>query len=200
MNSDKETEMIIKLVNILDGLETLGEEAMRADLSSFVSAKNPEIEDFLREKAIEFAKRKISITYLITDVADGAILGYFTLTHKSVILNGEGLSRTFQKRLAMFSRLDRDTGNYVVSAFLLSKLGKNYAIEENRRISGKTMMKLVNDVLLDVQRRIGGGVLYLDCEDTLKLKNFYKGENFKEFADRFSLEDERKYIQFMRFL
>ena len=200
MNSDKETEMIIKLVNILDGLETLGEEAMRADLSSFVSAKNPEIEDFLREKAIEFAKRKISITYLITDVADGAILGYFTLTHKSVILNGEGLSRTFQKRLAMFSRLDRDTGNYVVSAFLLAQLGKNYAIEENRRISGKTMMKLVNDVLLDVQRRIGGGVLYLDCEDTLKLKNFYKGENFKEFADRFSLEDERKYIQFMRFL
>ena len=200
MNSDKETEMIIKLVNILDGLETLGEEAMRADLSSFVSAKNPEIEDFLREKAIEFAKRKISITYLITDVADGAILGYFTLTHKSVILNGEGLSRTFQKRLAMFSRLDRDTGNYVVSAFLLAQLGKNYAIEENRRISGKTMMKLVNDVLLDVQRRIGGGVLYLDCEDTQKLKNFYKGENFKEFADRFSLEDERKYIQFMRFL
>ena len=200
MNSDKETEMIIKLVNILDGLETLGEEAMRADLSSFVSAKNPEIEDFLREKAIEFAKRKISITYLITDVADGAILGYFTLTHKSVILNGEGLSRTFQKRLAMFSRLDRDTGNYVVSAFLLAQLGKNYAIEENRRISGKAMMKLVNDVLLDVQRRIGGGVLYLDCEDTQKLKNFYKGENFKEFADRFSLEDERKYIQFMRFL
>lgn len=200
MNSDKETEMVIKLVNILDGLETLGEEAMKADLSSFVSAKNPEIEDFLREKAIEFAKRKISITYLITDVADGAILGYFTLTHKSIILNGEGLSRTFQKRLAMFSRLDRDTGNYVVSAFLLAQLGKNYALEGNRRISGKEMMKLVNDVLLDVQRRIGGGVLYLDCEDTLKLKNFYKGENFKEFADRFSLEDERKYIQFMRFL
>lgn len=200
MNSDKETEMGIKLVNILDGLETLGEEAMKADLSSFVSAKNPEIEEFLREKAIEFAKRKISITYLITDVADGAILGYFTLTHKSIILNGEGLSRTFQKRLAMFSRLDRDTGNYVVSAFLLAQLGKNYALEGNRRISGKEMMKLVNDVLLDVQRRIGGGVLYLDCEDTLKLKNFYKGENFKEFADRFSLEDERKYIQFMRFL
>lgn len=200
MNSDKETEMGIKLVNILDGLETLGEEAMKADLSSFVSAKNPEIEEFLREKAIEFAKRKISITYLITDVTDGAILGYFTLTHKSVILNGEGLSRTFQKRLAMFSRLDRDTGNYVVSAFLLAQLGKNYALEENRRISGKEMMKLVNDVLLDVQRRIGGGVLYLDCEDTQKLKNFYKGENFKEFADRFSLEDERKYIQFMRFL
>lgn len=62
------------------------------------------------------------------------------------------------------------------------------------------MMRLVNDVLLDVQRRIGGGVIYLDCEDNPKLKDFYAGENFKEFADRFSSEDDRKYIQFMRFL
>ena len=192
--------MGIKIVNILDGMEELGEEALKADLSYFVSEKNPEIEEFIREKAIEFAKRKLSITYLITDTTDGVILGYFTLTHKSVILSGEGLSKTFQKKLAAFSRLDKDTGNYVVSAFLLAQLGKNYAVELDRRISGKRMMELVNNVLLDVQRRIGGGVLYLDCEDTPKLKVFYSRENFKEFADRFSSEDKRKYIQFMRFL
>lgn len=200
MNLDKRTEMRIEIVNILDGIEELGEEALKADLSFFVSEKNPEIEEFIREKAIEFAKRKLSITYLITDAVDGVILGYFTLTHKSVILSGEGLSKTFQKKLAAFSRLDKDTGNYVVSAFLLAQFGKNYALEECKRISGKQMMKLANDVLLDVQRRIGGGVLYLDCEDTPKLKNFYMEENFKEFADRFSSEDERKYIQFIRFL
>ena len=192
--------MEIRVINILDGVEELGEEAMKSDLSYFESEKNPEIEEFIREKAIEFAKRKLSITYLITDVADGAILGYFTLTHKSVILSGEGLSRTFQKKLAFFARRDRDTGNYVVSAFLLAQLGKNYAVKPDRRISGKRMLEIVNTILLDVQRRIGGGVLYLDCEDNPKLKSFYSGENFKEFADRFSSEDERKYIQFMRFL
>lgn len=200
MNLGKGTEMKIKVVNILDGIEELGEEVLKADLSYFVSEKNPEIEEFIREKAIEFAKRKLSITYLISDATDGVILGYFTLTHKSVILSGEGLSKTFQKKLAAFSRLDKDTGNYVVSAFLLAQLGKNYAVEPDRRMSGKQMMELLNNVLLDVQRRIGGGVLYLDCEDNSKLKNFYVGENFKEFADRFSSEDERKYIQFMRFL
>ncbi len=87
-----------------------------------------------------------------------------------------------------------------MSAFLLARLEKNYAVEINEYISGKQMMRLVNDILLDIQRRIGGGVSYLDCEDNPKLKNFYAGENFKEFADRFSSEDERKYIQFMRFL
>ena len=200
MNSGKGTEMKIKVVNILDGIEELGEEVLKADLSYFVSEKNPEIEEFIREKAIEFAKRKLSITYLINDATDGVILGYFTLAHKSVILSGEGLSKTFQKKLAVFSRLDKDTGNYVVSAFLLAQLGKNYAVEPDRRMSGKQMMELVNNVLLDVQRRIGGRVLYLDCEDNPKLKNFYFSENFKEFTDRFSSEDKRKYIQFMRFL
>ena len=192
--------MQIKIVNILDEIETFGEEVLKSILSKFVSEKNAEIEEFIRDKAIDFAKQKLSITYLVIDTDSGLILGYFTLTHKSVILNSDGLSRTFQKKLAKYSRLDRDTGNYVVSAFLLAQLGKNYAIKADERISGKQLMKLVNDVLLDVQRRIGGGVMYLDCEDNPKLKNFYSQENFKEFADRFSSEDERKYIQFMRFL
>lgn len=88
----------------------------------------------------------------------------------------------------------------MASAFLLAQFGKNYGVENGERINGSEMMKYVNLVLRDIQRRIGGGIVYLDCEDTPKLKNFYAGENFKEFADRFSSEDERRYIQFMRFL
>ena len=90
MNLGKGTEMKIKVVNILDGIEELGEEVLKADLSYFVSEKDTGIEEFIREKAIEFAKRKLSITYLISDAIDGVILGYFTLTHKSVILSDEG--------------------------------------------------------------------------------------------------------------
>ena len=192
--------MNVGVTNILDELEISGELNLKKDLSLFSCKLNPEIEKFIREKAIDFAKQKLSITYLIVDLDNGTILGYFTLTHKSVILNGEGLSRTFQKKLTKYSRLDKDTGNYVVSAFLLAQFGKNYALEADMRINGKQMMKLENDVLLDVQRRIGGGVLYLDCEDEPKLKNFYVEEHFKEFSDRFSSEDKRKYTQFIRFL
>ena len=192
--------MKIKVTNILDSLDTIGEEALKLELLKFVSAKNPEIETFLREKAIDFAKQKLSITYILSDLEDGAILGYFTLTHKSVMINSEILSKTAKKRLMKYARLDRETGNYMASAFLLAQFGKNYGVENGERINGSEMMKYVNLVLRDVQRRIGGGIVYLDCEDTPKLKNFYAGENFKEFADRFSSEDERRYIQFMRFL
>lgn len=142
--------MQTKIINILDGIETFGEEVLKDVLSKFVSEKNSEIEEFIREKAIDFARQKLSITYLILNTDSGVILGYFTLTHKSVILSSDGLSRTFQKKLAKYSRLDKDSGNYVVSAFLLAQLGKNYAVKVDERISGKQMMRLVNDVLLDV--------------------------------------------------
>ena len=162
-----------------------------------------EIDNFIKKNAIDFAKRRVSITYLISDAADGALLGYFTLTHKSIIIvDVAGLSNTSKKKLAKYARLERDREieNYAVSAFLLAQFGKNYGLDKARRISGSEMMQIVMSVLLDIQRRIGGGIVYLDCEDTPKLKDFYLSENFKEFSDRFSAEEGQKYIQFLRFL
>ena len=191
--------MKIKVTNILDSLDTIGEEALKLELLKFVSAKNPEIETFLREKAIDFAKQKLSITYILSDMEDGAMLGYFTLTHKSLMVSGEMLSKTTQKRLMRYARFDIETGNYMASAFLLAQFGKNYGVDNGKRISGSEMMKYVDIVLLDVQRRIGGGIMYLDCEDKEKLKEFYEGENFKKSGERFSAEDSKKYLQYIRF-
>ena len=53
--------------------------------------------------------------------------------------------------------------------------------------------------LVNIQRQIGGGIVYLDCEDKEELTSFYKCQNFKQFDDRYSTEDKQKYIQFMRF-
>ncbi|MGP1349810.1 MAG: hypothetical protein ACTTK0_09290 [Stomatobaculum sp.] len=36
----------------------------------------------LPERAIDFAKRKLSISHIVFDDADSQILGYFTLTHR----------------------------------------------------------------------------------------------------------------------
>lgn len=192
--------MGLNVTNILDELEFVGEAALKEDLSSFSCEVNFEIEEFIKEKAIDFAKRKLSITYIVTDTDDGAILGYFTLTHKSILLNNDGLSKTVQKKLERYSRMDRNTGNYMASAFLLAQFGKNYGVNHGTRIKGAELMKLVNDILSDIQRRIGGGIVYLDCEDKPELIKFYTNENFKRFADRFSEDDKQKYIQFMRFL
>lgn len=192
--------MSVSVTNILDELEFVGEAALNDDLSSFSCDINKEIEEFIKDKAIDFAKRKLSITYIVSDTDDGAVLGYFTLTHKSILLNNKGLSNTVQGKLERYSRRDKKTGNYMASAFLLAQFGKNYGVEHGKRIRGAELMKLANDVLSDIQRRIGGGIVYLDCEDKPELIGFYTKENFKRFDDRFSEDDKQKYIQFMRFL
>ena len=130
---------------------------------------------------------------------DGEILGYFTLTHKSIILDGQGFSKTAQRKLTRHSRLDKQTGNYMASAFLLAQFGKNYDVDGGKRINGTELMELVNDILVDVQRRIGGGIVYLDCEDKAVLIDFYARMGFQKFDERFSEEDNQRYIQLMRF-
>ena len=69
-------------MNILTVIERDGEEAVKADLSTFLCHANKDIQNFLQMKSIDFAKKRISITYLVFDEETGSILGYFTLAHK----------------------------------------------------------------------------------------------------------------------
>ena len=84
------------VINILDLLDTVGEDEVKNILSDFSCPKNHEIEDFLLNSAIEFAKRKMSITYLVFDELL-QFIGYFTLTHKSSLIPIDMLSKTSQK-------------------------------------------------------------------------------------------------------
>ena len=52
------------VINILDLLDSVGEDEVKNILSDFSCPKNKEIEDFLLKNAIEFAKRKENKKYL----------------------------------------------------------------------------------------------------------------------------------------
>jgi hypothetical protein len=73
--------MSLAVENILGIIDRDGEEELALDLSSFSCGVNDEIQTFLTDKAIEFARKKMSITYLVSDDEDGELLGYFTLAH-----------------------------------------------------------------------------------------------------------------------
>ena len=191
--------MNFQAINILDELKNNGEAKIMEDLSSFSCKINPAIENFIKKRAIDFARRKLSITYIVIDSDDGQIIGYFALTHKAVLISNSQLSNTSRKKLERFARLDKATGDYMASAFLIAQFGKNYGVDDGKRITGKQLMDVANDILVNIQRQIGGGIIYLDCEDIEKLKNFYVDENFQRFGERFSEEDNQKYLQYMRF-
>lgn len=50
------------VMNILDLIDSVGENEVQKGLSDFLCPQNVEIENFIRSNAIDFAKRKLSIT------------------------------------------------------------------------------------------------------------------------------------------
>lgn len=161
---------------------------------------NPEVERFLKVNAVNATKMKTVIAYLITDKEDGALLGYFALTHKPLVIPAENLSRNIRDKIKRFSRLNKQDNTYTVSAFLIAQLGKNYKIENGKRISGSQLLKMAKDTLVNPQNMIGGTIVYLDCEDNEQLKNFYTNENFTFFGERFGDLDGKKYLQYLAFI
>ena len=197
-----------KLVwNILDLLKKYGEEQVTDFVSDFSCEKmvdgeirnlNPDIEHFIKANAVQFARQKKSVTYIVGDSEDGAILGYFTIAHKSVEISADNLSKTALKKMSRYAEHNEQTNSYPVSGFLIAQFGKNYAVDEGKRISGKELMALTQTELLEMQHRAGGGIEYLDCIDDKQLMAFYTAEGFQEFGMRCS-KDGITYHQFMKF-
>ncbi len=190
------------VVQILDLLENIGEEEVAAILSDFSCDKNTEIECFIKNRALDFAKQKQSITHLVFDEDNGNMVGFFSLTHKPISVKDDILSATANKKIRKFSKYDEELGAYTLSAFLIAQFGKNYSIDENERISGNELMDIAYDILKDVQHQIGGSVVFLECEQQEKLLCFYQNEPhpFKCFGERYSDNDGVKYIQLLGFV
>ena len=139
-----------------------------------------------------------SITHLVFDQTDASCVGYFTLTHKPIMLPASVLSAALQKKMRRFS--DLDGGMFLVSAFLIAQLAKNDAIDGGR-ITGTNLLDLIYQQLKEVRSRIGGRVVFIECEQGVpKLTEFYKRNGFAKFDSRVSKVDGKTYDMMFRFL
>lgn len=187
-------------VNILDMIGAIGEAKLKQCLSDFSCPVNPEIEHFVVDNAIEFAKKKLSVTYFVIN-ENGKIVAIFTLAHKAVEIGDTRLSNAKRRKICRYAILDREMGCYTVSAFLIAQFGKNYAVENGKAINGSELMDLTLEILEKVQHDIGGGIVFLECEDKPKLLEFYQNDKngFIPFNERYSVSDSTKYIQLFNF-
>lgn len=183
--------------NLLDLLDAVGEDETKKILSDFSCPKNDEIETFIKRNALEFSKRKMSITYLVFDAAMN-LAAIFALTHKAIEISDEGLSATARRKIQRYAQLDDNNNSYMVSAFLIAQFGKNNGQTELR---GNQLMELTFEILEQIQHQVGGGVVYLECEDKEPLLRFYQNDanRFRVFDERYSLVDCIKYKQLVRF-
>ena len=149
-----------------------GEDACNEILSTFNCPLNIDVQDFIQHKAIDFAKKHISITFLVfSKIEEGTVLaGYYTLANKFVAVSSELLSKTLQKRIAKFSQYDDVLKQYYISMPLIAQLGKNFtenALKSN--ISGNSLLELAFQKITLVQSTIGGNTTYIDCAATPEL-------------------------------
>ena len=181
----------------------LGEDELLQILSEFSCPMNPDVERFLKYSSIEFTKKNQSVTYLVFSVADGKLLGYFTLALKPLTVRGETVSNTVKRKLLRVSELDKKSDTYTMSAYLIAQLGKNYSENDGKMITGAELLGLAWDKIKATQYMFGGMVTFLEAENEEKLLSFYRDNRFSQFDTRQTASDTdeaHELVQLLRLL
>ena len=181
----------------------LGEDELRQILSEFSCPMNHDVERFLKYSSIEFTKKNQSVTYLVFSVADGKLLGYFTLALKPLTVRGETVSNTVKRKLLRVSELDKKSDTYTMSAYLIAQLGKNYSENDGKMITGAELLGLAWNKIKATQYMFGGMVTFLEAENEEKLLSFYRDNRFSQFDTRQTASDTdeaHELVQLLRLL
>ncbi len=181
----------------------LGEDELLQILSEFSCPMNPDVERFLKYSSIEFTKKNQSVTYLVFSVADGKLLGYFTLALKPLTVRGKTVSNTVKRKLLRVSELDKKSDTYTMSAYLIAQLGKNYSENDGKMITGAELLGLAWNKIKATQYMFGGMVTFLEAENEEKLLSFYRDNRFSQFDTRQTASDTdeaHELVQLLRLL
>ena len=179
------------LININDMLQELGEDKLKNILSSYFCPYNKDLEYFLQDKAIEFSKQGIAATHLVftSYKKKPVLIGYFSLANKFIFIPKKLLSNTLNKRIAKFG-MRQETG-YSLATPLIAQLGKNYTNDFNTLITGDELLAMAINKVKQIQADIDGRFVYLECEDVVKLIDFYSSNGFLNFSQRKLDPDEK---------
>lgn len=182
--------------------QELGEKELKELFAEFFCSKNKDVEQFLKEQSIEFTKKNQSVTYLLFAKRTRSLLGYFTLAIKPISLKAEHFSNTAKRKIARVSQYDEINKTYTLAAYLIAQLGKNIANSVNEKISGTQLLQSALEIIEEIQKMVGGMVVFLETENSEQLLDFYEKKNqFKRFDVReSSTKKDLNYIQLLKIL
>ncbi len=167
----------------------LGEDKLMQLLSEFSCPLNMDVERFLKEQAIEFAKKHQAVTYLVLSQEDAELLGYFSITIKPLVVKAEPFSNTARRKLARFSEIDKSKQTYNLAAYLIAQLGKNFNGRIKGRITGQELLEAAVRQTQDLQYQAGGMVVFVEADNKELLLSFYENYGFKRFDTRQIISD-----------
>lgn len=190
------------------GSNEIGENSLLEIISDFSCPINPDVENFLKNNAIEFTKKSQSVTYLVfSNQGDLELLGYFTIAIKPLLINSTNsmLSNTTKKKLLRVGKYDATNHSYMLSAYLIAQLGKNFNNNISQKISGNELLSIALHVVRELKYLAGGTVVFLEAENKTNLINFYKNEEngFKKIDEKSTnslMAEPHKLIQLIKLI
>lgn len=159
--------MRFRIISLSDELESgVSIESIESALSFFACSKNPELEIFLKQKAIQFEKSHRSRTFIL--VSETMIEGFFTLSLN--ILRTKGLSNTRAKKLnPKHSKDDED-----IPCFLIGQLAR----ADGSKMNGANILNTSLFILEQARKLLGTKFVMLDSVNEKKVLDFYRKNGF----------------------
>lgn len=140
------------------------------------------MECFLHKKAIEFEKMSWATTHLVFVESNELVLsGYFSLANRPLKIsekNFKKLSNTQRKKLLKYG--SKEEKFIEINSFLIGQLGKNYNVDDSIKelVTGKYLLSIAYDMLVSIVKVVKVKYVWLECENNLKLINFYTNFGF----------------------
>lgn len=178
-----------------------GKEELSCILKEYSCPINQDVERFFKCNAVDFTKKNQSVTYLVFDNIDMMFVGYYSITIKPIEVNADQFSNSTKRKLNRVAELDDRTGKYVMAAYLIAQLGKNFTNKANVRITGDELLDLALATIRKMQYDCGGMVVFLEAEPNERLLKFYEEDNgFMQFDTRMTHDNSHRLLQLMRIL
>lgn len=177
--------MVIPLQKVING--ELPDEAIgiiTEAISSFI-CRDKDVEEFLKNKALEFERRDKSRTYLIFSDSS-SLLGYFTLSLNALPFR-ENVSKNTIRRIDGFSK-----DVQAVGIILIGQFGKD--AEKSKNMNGNELLEICLRTIERAKDIIGGRFIMLECLDIDKVVKFYSENGFQYLQ----LDKRDRYIQMVR--
>lgn len=167
--------MAYSVIHLGDMIDELGEDECRQLFASFLCPLDPDIEYFIKEKAILFQKMEISRTYLVYTSYKGKqeLVGYFALAFKGLSVR-KNVSKSLRRKITG----SKTREIMAIPVFLIGQLSKNYSQGLDKLITGAELLRLAFQKIIEAQRLTGGRVILVECANIEKLKNFYTDHGF----------------------
>ena len=170
-------------------MSSMDQESLEKVLDNYRNSKDPDIEDFLRTKAITYEKRKWCSVYVLVneeklnnDIV--FIEGYFTLSNRVLHLTDKVSNNTRKK---LYNGLKKPEENYV-HVLLIGQLGKYINGDTCSYLSIEEILDFAFEIIEQVKERIVCNCVLLECNSERNgLMVKYQNYGFHELQSESSL-------------